>query len=152
MQILNAILSIFYNFKAFCQEHWSGSLRPASSTLLYPKGEQHSSLWRESMFALGHWLSGLNDIIDKNLYPLPLMSSAFELLQRGRPSLQSWIFTMHIILCGLVRGMSVKLLLTGHFEYRLMPFGPFNAPDIFQVLINDVLQDMVNKLVQLDDF
>ncbi len=42
---------------------------------------------------------------------------------------------------------------TGHFEYRVLPFGLTNTPAVFQALINDVLRDMVNRFVfvYLDD-
>lgn len=48
---------------------------------------------------------GLNDITVKNRYPLPLMSSAFELLQGARVSV-SWTSAMLIIWSGYERGMS----------------------------------------------
>lgn len=35
----------------------------------------------------------------------------------------------------------------GHFKYLVMSFGLTNAPAVFQALINDVLQDMVNRFV-----
>ncbi|KAL0188144.1 hypothetical protein M9458_015243, partial [Cirrhinus mrigala] len=40
-----------------------------------------------------------------------------------------------------------------HFEYLVMPFGLSNSPAVFQVLVNDVLRDMVNRFVfvYLDD-
>ncbi len=40
---------------------------------------------------------------------------------------------------------------TGHYEYLVIPFGLTNA--VFQALINDVLQDMLNQFVfvYLDD-
>lgn len=42
---------------------------------------------------------------------------------------------------------------TGHYEYLVMPFGLTNAPAVFQTLVNDVLQDMLNSyvFVYLDD-
>lgn len=42
---------------------------------------------------------------------------------------------------------------TGKFEYLAMPFGLTNAPAIFQALVNDILQDMLNSFVfvYLDD-
>lgn len=42
---------------------------------------------------------------------------------------------------------------TGHFEYLFLPFSLSNAPAVFQALFNDVLRDMINKLifVYLDD-
>lgn len=35
----------------------------------------------------------------------------------------------------------------GHYEYLVMPFGLTNAPDVFQILINDVLKEMLNHYV-----
>lgn len=97
---------------------------------------------------------GLNKIMVKNKYPLPLLTSAFELLQRvtvfTKLDLQNayhlvWIrkwdewktaFNTHL----------------GHFEY-FMPFGLTNAPAVFQALVNDVLRDFINRFVfvYLDD-
>lgn len=33
----------------------------------------------------------------------------------------------------------------GHFEYLVMPFGLTSAPIMFQVLINNVLQELLHK-------
>ncbi len=108
MQILNAILSILYNF---------------------------------------YFLSG---ITDKNLYPLLLMSSAFRVAAEGETIFTKLDFhNAHNLVW--IRNECKTAFNTGHFEYGLMPFGLVNAPDIFQVLINDVLRDMVNKHVHLDD-
>lgn len=92
---------------------------------------------------------GLNNITVKNKYPLPLINSAFELLQDAK------IFTK-LDLCNayhLVRiregdewKMAFKTPL-GHFEYLVMPFGLTNAPAVFQALINDVLRDFLNLFV-----
>lgn len=35
----------------------------------------------------------------------------------------------------------------GHFDYFVMPFGGTNAPVIFQALIKDALQDMLNRFL-----
>ncbi len=98
---------------------------------------------------------GLNDITIRNRYPLPLMSSAFELLQGAK------VFTKldlrnayHLV--RIREGDEWKTAFntpTGHFEYRVLPFGLTNAPAVFQALINDVLRDMVNRFVfvYLDD-
>ena len=42
---------------------------------------------------------------------------------------------------------------TGHWEYLVMPFGITNAPAVFQMLVNDILRDMINRfvVVYLDD-
>ncbi len=97
----------------------------------------------------------LNRITVRNRYPLPLMTSAFELLQDAK------IFSK-LDLCNayhLVRirpGDEWKTAFntpTGHYEYLVMPFGLTNAAAVFQALINDVLRDMLNKFVfvYLDD-
>lgn len=36
---------------------------------------------------------------------------------------------------------------TGHYEYLVMPFGLTNAQAVFQALINDILQDMLNRFI-----
>lgn len=42
---------------------------------------------------------------------------------------------------------------SGHYEYLLMPYGPANAPWVFQAFINDVLRDMLGRYVKayIDD-
>uniref|UniRef100_A0A8D3E3V3 Gypsy retrotransposon integrase-like protein 1 n=1 Tax=Scophthalmus maximus TaxID=52904 RepID=A0A8D3E3V3_SCOMX len=98
---------------------------------------------------------GLNDITIKNRYPLPLISSAFELLQGAT------IFTKldlrnayHLV--RIREGDEWKTAFntpSGHYEYLVMPFGLTNAPGVFQALVNDVLRDMLNRyvFVYLDD-
>ncbi len=98
---------------------------------------------------------GLNDITVNNRYPLPLMSSAFELLQGAA------IFTkLHLRnayhLVRIREGDEWKTAFntpTGHFEYLVMTFGLSNSPAVFQALVNDVLRDMVDQFVfvYLDD-
>ncbi len=94
---------------------------------------------------------GLNDITVKNRYPLPLMSSAFELLQGAA------IFTKldprnayHLV--RIREGDEWKTAFntpTGHFEYLVMPFGLSNSPAVFQALVNDVLNDVRRVLQRL---
>ncbi|CAK6976493.1 hypothetical protein LDENG_00158670%2C partial, partial [Scomber scombrus] len=98
---------------------------------------------------------GLNDITVKNRYPLPLMSSAFELLQ-GATVFSKLDLRNAYHLVRIREGDEWKTAFntpTGHYEYLVMPFGLTNAPAVFQTLVNDVLRDMVNKFVfvYLDD-
>ena len=98
---------------------------------------------------------GLNNITVKNRYPLPLVSSAFELLQGAT------IFTKldlrnayHLV--RIREGDEWKTGFntpSGHYEYLVMPFGLTNAPAVFQGLVNDVLRDLLNVcvFVYLDD-
>ncbi len=97
----------------------------------------------------------LNDITVKNRYPLPLMSSAFELLQGAR------VFTKldlrnayHLV--RIREGDEWKTAFntpSGHYENLVLPFGLTNAPAIFQGLVNSVLADLINQFVfvYLDD-
>lgn len=95
--------------------------------------------------------SPLNDITVKNRYPLPLISSAFELLQSAT------VFTKldlrnayHLI--RIREGDVWKTGLdkpTGHYDYLVMPFGRCNAPAVFQTFVNDVLREFLNAFVFL---
>ena len=91
----------------------------------------------------------INKITVKNRYPLPLMTTAFELLQGAT------IFTKldlrnayHLV--RIREGDEWKMKFntpTGHWEYLVMPFGLTNVPAIFQGLINDFLRDMINQFI-----
>ncbi len=98
---------------------------------------------------------GLNDITVKNRYPLPLMSSAFEILQ-GAKVFTKLDLRIAYHLVRIKEGDEWKTAFNtpiGHFEYRVLPFGLVNAPAVFQALVNDVLRDMLNifVFVYLDD-
>ena len=98
---------------------------------------------------------GLNDITVKNRYPLPLLTSAFELLQ-GATVFTKLDLRNAYHLVRIRAGDEWKTAFnthTGHYEYLVMPFGLTNAPAVFQALVNDVLRDMLNKFVfvYLDD-
>lgn len=99
--------------------------------------------------------SPLNDITVKNRYPLPLISSAFELLQTAT------VFTKldlrnayHLI--RIREGDEWKTGFntpSGHYEYLVMPFGLCNAPAAFQSFVNEILREFLNifVFVYLDD-
>lgn len=98
---------------------------------------------------------GLNDITVKNRYPLPLLTSAFELLQ-GATVFTKLDLRNAYHLVRIREGDEWKTAFntpTGHYEYLVMPFGLTNAPAVFQALVNDVLRDMLNifVFVYLDD-
>ena len=98
---------------------------------------------------------GLNDITVKNRYPLPLISTAFELLE-GATVFTKLDLRNAYHLVRIREGDEWKTAFntpTGHYEYLVMPFGLTNAPAVFQNLVNDVLRDMLNVFVfvYLDD-
>uniref|UniRef100_A0A8C4DQ98 ribonuclease H n=1 Tax=Dicentrarchus labrax TaxID=13489 RepID=A0A8C4DQ98_DICLA len=72
---------------------------------------------------------GLNDITVKNRYPLPLLSTAFELLQ-GATVFSKLDLRNAYHLVGIREGDEWKTAFntpTGHYEYLVMPFGLTNA-------------------------
>lgn len=94
---------------------------------------------------------GLNDITTRNRYPLPLLATAFELLQGASVfSKLDYRNAYHLVRSRADLGFNIP---SGHYEYLVMPFGLNKAPTIFQALINDVLREYLNKFVfvYLDD-
>lgn len=92
---------------------------------------------------------GLNKITVKNKYPLPLLASAFELLQ-GAEILSKLDLRNAYHLVRIREGDEWKTAFNthlGHFEYLVMPFGLTNAPAVFQAMVNDVLRDFLNHFV-----
>lgn len=99
---------------------------------------------------------GLNQIIVKNKYPLPLISSAFEPIQGSTIFSKLDLRNAYHLVLILREGDEWKTAFNtplGHFEYLVMPFGLTNAPAVFQAFINDVLRDYLNQcvFVYLDD-
>ena len=92
---------------------------------------------------------GLNKITIYNRYPLPLMSTAFDLLQ-GATVFTKLDLRNAYHLVRIRQGDEWKTAFStpsGHYEYHVMSFGLTIAPAVFQALINDVLRDMINILV-----
>lgn len=131
----------------------AGLIRPSSS----PAGAGFFFVKKDGSLRPCIDYRGLNDITVKNRYPLPLMSSAFELLQGAGLQVFSKLDLRNAYhLVWIREGDEWKTAFitpSGHFEYRVLPFGLTNAPGVFQALVNDVLRDMVNKFVfvYLDD-
>ena len=97
----------------------------------------------------------LNDITVKNRYLLPLISSAFDLLE-GATVFTKLDFRNTYHLGRIREGDEWKMAFntpTGHYKYLVMPFGLNNAPAVFWALVNGLLWDMLNKFVfvYLDD-
>ena len=85
---------------------------------------------------------GLNEITVKNRYPLPLISSAFELLQGSTIFSKLDLRNAYHLVRKVKEGDEWKTAFntpTG-YEYLVMPFGLTNAPALFQALVNDVLR------------
>lgn len=81
----------------------------------------------------------------KNRYPLPLISLAFEPLQ-GATMFSNLDLRNAYNLVRIWEGDKWKTA-SGHYKYLVMPFSLTNAPAVFQALVNDVLRNMLNRLV-----
>ncbi len=98
---------------------------------------------------------GLNEITVKFRYPLPLVPSALEQLRKARFFTKLDLRSAYNLI-RIRAGDEWKTAFsttTGHYEYRVMPFGLVNSPSIFQSFINDVFRDMLNRfvIVYIDD-
>lgn len=127
----------------------TGIIRPSSSPVaagFFFVGEKDGSLRPCIDF------HGLNDITVKNKYPLPLITSAFDIPQEA--TILDRRNAYHLV--RIREGDEWKTAFNthlGHFEYLVMPFGLANAPAVFQALVNDVLGDFIDRFlfVYLDD-
>ncbi len=98
---------------------------------------------------------GLNKVIIKNRYPLPLISGLLD--QLGQAKIHTKIDLRGAYnLVRIKEGDEWKTTFRtryGHFEYNVMPFGLTNASAIFQHLMNDVFREFLDDFVvcYLDD-
>ncbi len=97
----------------------------------------------------------LNDQKVKFAYPLPLVPAALEEL-RGACIFSKLDLRSAYNLIRIRRGDEWKTAFvtpTGHYEYRVMPYGLSNSPSIFQNFMNEIFRDMINRfvLIYIDD-
>ena len=116
----------------------------------HPHHPQEQELAKKTdLWGLASIYRGINEITVKNRYPLPLMTSAFKLLQ-GAAVFTKLDLRKAYHLVRIREGDEWKTAFntpTGHWEYLVMPFGLMNAPAVFQTLVNDILKDMINNFV-----
>src|SRR5437588_12776905 len=98
---------------------------------------------------------GLNKIMIKNRYPLPLMNELRDRLGKAKfftkLDLKNGFYLLRI-----AKGDEWKTAFRcryGLYEYTVMPCGLCNAPATFQSMINDVFHDLLDEgvVVYLDD-
>ncbi|KAK3505691.1 hypothetical protein QTP70_004435, partial [Hemibagrus guttatus] len=97
----------------------------------------------------------LNKIMVKFRYPLPLVPAALERL-RGATVFTKLDLRSAYNLIRIRKGDEWKTAFvtpTGHYEYRVMPYGLANAPSVFQDFMHEVLRDFLHKfvVVYIDD-
>ncbi|KAI2667107.1 Transposon Tf2-6 polyprotein [Labeo rohita] len=97
----------------------------------------------------------LNAITVKYRYPLPLVPSALEQLRTAKIYTKLDLRSAYNLI-RIREGDEWKTAFSttsGHYEYRVMPFGLANSPSYFQAFINEVFRDMLNRwvIVYIDD-
>ncbi|KAL0155832.1 hypothetical protein M9458_050095, partial [Cirrhinus mrigala] len=97
----------------------------------------------------------LNDITVKYRYPLPLVPPALEQLRTARFYTKLDLRSAYNLI-RIREGDEWKTAFStasGHYEYRVMPFGLANSPSYFQAFVNEVFRDMLNRwvIVYIDD-
>ncbi|KAI2658554.1 Transposon Tf2-9 polyprotein [Labeo rohita] len=97
----------------------------------------------------------LNDITVKYRYPLPLVPPALEQLRAAKIYTKLDLRSAYNLI-RIRAGDEWKTAFsttTGHYEYRVMPFGLANSPSYFQAFVNDVFRDMLNRwvIIYIDD-
>ncbi len=97
----------------------------------------------------------LNEITVKFRYPLPLVPTALEQL-RGATIFTKLDLRSAYNLIHIRKGDEWKTAFvtpTGHYEYRVMPYGLVNAPSVFQGFMHEVLREFLHQffIVYIDD-
>ncbi len=97
----------------------------------------------------------LNQITVKFRYPLPLVPAALEQL-RGATIFTKLDLRSAYNLIRIREGDEWKTAFvtpTGHYEYRVMPYGLVNAPSVFQGFMHEVLWEFLHRfvIVYIDD-
>ncbi|KAI2644948.1 Transposon Tf2-6 polyprotein [Labeo rohita] len=94
----------------------------------------------------------LNEVTVKYRYPLP---PALEQLRSARFYTKLDLRSAYNLI-RIREGDEWKTAFSttsGHYEYRVMPFGLVNSPSYFQAFVNEVFRDMLNRwvIVYVDD-
>ncbi|KAL0180319.1 hypothetical protein M9458_025761, partial [Cirrhinus mrigala] len=90
----------------------------------------------------------LNEVTVKYRYPLPLVPPALEQLRSARYYTKLDLRSAYNLI-RIREGDEWKTAFSttsGHYEYRVMPFGLANSPSYFQAFVNEVFRDMLNEL------
>ncbi len=98
---------------------------------------------------------GLNENTVKFRYPLPLVPAALEQLRQAKYYTKLDLRNAYNLI-RIREGDEWKTAFSttsGHYEYLVMPFGLANSPSVFQVFMNDIFRDMLDRwvIVYIDD-
>ncbi len=97
----------------------------------------------------------LNKITVKFRHPLPLVPAALEQLRGARVFTKLDLRSTYnlIRICEGDEWKTAFVTPTGHYEYRVMPYGLANAPSVFPDFMHEVLREFLHHfvLVYIDD-
>uniref|UniRef100_A0A8K9WXI5 Gypsy retrotransposon integrase-like protein 1 n=1 Tax=Oncorhynchus mykiss TaxID=8022 RepID=A0A8K9WXI5_ONCMY len=98
---------------------------------------------------------GLNSITVGFSYPLPLIATAVESFHGARFFTKLDLRSAYNLV--RIRGgdewKTAFSTTSGHYEYRVMPYGLKNAPAVFQSFVDEILRDLLGQgvVVYIDD-
>ncbi len=97
----------------------------------------------------------LNSQTVKLPYPLPLVPAALEELHGARIFSKLDLRSAYNLVRIRAGNEWKKALITpsGHYEYRIMPYGLSNSPSVFQHFMNEVFREFLHQfvIVYIDD-
>ncbi len=97
----------------------------------------------------------LNSQTVKLPYPLPLVPAALEELRGARifSKLDLWSAYNLVRIRPGDEWKTAFITPSGHYEYRVMPYGLSNSPSVFQCFMNEVFREFLHKfvIVYIDD-
>jgi hypothetical protein len=131
-----------YVQKALAQGFLSSSTSPAASIFFFmnkkDRGPQPCIDYRT-----------LNKATVKLIYPQPLIRTVIEQMHGAQYFTKLDLHSAYNLV-RIRKGDEWKTAFstsTGHYEYRVMPYGLTNASSVFQSLINKVFRDMLGRCV-----
>ncbi|KAK3545337.1 hypothetical protein QTP70_004058 [Hemibagrus guttatus] len=131
-----------YIREALAQGYIRPSTSPAASSFFFI-AKKDGGLWPCIDYR------ALNKITVKFRYPLPLVPAALERL-RGATVFTKLDLRSAYNLIRIRKGDEWKTAFvtpTGHYEYRVMPYGLANAPSVFQDFMHEVLREFLHQFV-----
>ena len=98
-------------------------------------------------FCVDYW--GLNNLIIKNQYPLPLIGESLDRLGRAKQFTQLDLTNAYhwMRICEGDEWKTAFKTRYNYFEYQVMSFGLFNAPANFQGYVNKILAEKLDIFV-----
>ncbi|KAL0151373.1 hypothetical protein M9458_053367 [Cirrhinus mrigala] len=91
----------------------------------------------------------LNSQIKQQPYPLPLVPAALEELRGAQVFTKLDLRSAYnlVRICAGDEWKTAFVTPTGHYEYRVMPYGLSISPSVFQTFMNEVFREFLHRFV-----